>query len=173
MIGQTFLPEHWFSRMETIQTYEQDKSAMSRINAWGLALNVASARITGGGFKFWDANTFTAYDAPYPQIGWQGPHSIYFEVIGEHGYIGLFLFLGLITFIWRSCSLLQRDARRLQGLEWIERLSAAVKTSLVAYMTGGAFLELAMFDLPYSLMAIVIVTQRYLVNETNNRAAAT
>ena len=36
--------------MGTIANYEQDASAMGRINAWWTAYNVATSRITGAGF---------------------------------------------------------------------------------------------------------------------------
>ena len=49
-----FIPSHWYERMETIQTYEEDGSAMGRINAWHTAVNVANDRITSGGMGIGD-----------------------------------------------------------------------------------------------------------------------
>ncbi len=44
-----FMPDSWHQRMSTIQTYEEDKSAMGRINAWMMAVNLAKDRFLGGG----------------------------------------------------------------------------------------------------------------------------
>ena len=38
-----FLPDHWWDRMETIQNYEEDASAMGRINAWVVAWETAKS----------------------------------------------------------------------------------------------------------------------------------
>ena len=42
--------------MKTIGTYEQDASAMGRLNAWSMTINLAKHRITGGGFDIWLVN---------------------------------------------------------------------------------------------------------------------
>ena len=39
------MPDHWFERMNTIQNYQEDSSAMGRINSWTLAVNIANDRI--------------------------------------------------------------------------------------------------------------------------------
>lgn len=45
------IPDAWFDRISTIQTYQEDGSAMSRLEAWKAAWNLAIDRpITGGGF---------------------------------------------------------------------------------------------------------------------------
>jgi probable O-glycosylation ligase (exosortase A-associated) len=46
-----FMPASWEQRMFTIQTYQQDGSALGRINAWKTAFNVANDRLTGAGFN--------------------------------------------------------------------------------------------------------------------------
>ena len=53
-----FLPEQWFSRMDTIGEYQSDASAMGRINAWWMAWNLASDRFFGGGFSIYDLERF-------------------------------------------------------------------------------------------------------------------
>jgi O-antigen ligase len=44
------MPQQWYDRMSTIQTYDQDQSAIGRINAWHMAYNMAKDRPLGGGF---------------------------------------------------------------------------------------------------------------------------
>ena len=46
------MPDQWFDRMNTIQSYQEDASAMGRINAWWFAFNLANDHpITGGGLR--------------------------------------------------------------------------------------------------------------------------
>lgn len=149
-----FMPESWHQRMGTIQTYEEDGSAMGRINAWHMAANMAADRPFGGGFESFTPKMFALYAPVRDQV--HDAHSIYFEVLGEHGYVGLALFLLLGVFTWRTCSQSIKLVKRNQGEQWIADLSRMIQVSYAAYATGGAFLGLAYYDLPYMLMAMAI-----------------
>ncbi len=105
-----FLPEQWFSRMNTIGDYQSDASAMGRINAWWMAWNLASDRFFGGGFSIYDLNVFGRY-APDP-TDVHAAHSIYFQVLGEHGFVGLFLFMTLWLLVWWNAGRLRKEARK-------------------------------------------------------------
>ena len=61
-----FMPGQWEDRMGTIVDYEQDESAMGRINAWWMAYNLASDRFFGGGFWIYRRVVFQQY-APDPE----------------------------------------------------------------------------------------------------------
>jgi probable O-glycosylation ligase (exosortase A-associated) len=164
------MPDQWFERMSTIKTYEEDGSAMGRINAWWTAFNLANDRIFGGGFETWQWDVFQRY-APDPN-NVRDVHSIYFEVLGEHGYVGLFLFLLLLALTWLKCGSVIRAVKGVPDMAWARDLAAMIQVSLVAYMSAGAFLGLAYFDYPYHLIAMVVVLH-YLVGErtqlTGNR----
>lgn len=154
-----FMPESWHQRMDTIQNYEQDESAMGRINAWQYSINVASNRITGGGFQSWTPATFAIY-APNPN-NVKVAHSIYFGVLADHGWIGLFLFLLILFMAWRSNSWIIRNAREHEQLAWTVDLARMLQVSMVAYGSGGAFLSLAYFDLPWHLIAIIVLVKSH------------
>lgn len=153
------MPQQWYDRMGTIKTYEEDPSAMGRINAWHTAFNVATERVTGGGFEMLGVSTFRKY-APAPFMV-HDAHSIYFEVLGEQGFIGLglFLLLGLLAWI-RAQQVIKRCKHDFEN-KWAADLAAMVQVSLVGFATGGAFLGLAYFDLPYHLMIIVLLTAKF------------
>lgn len=157
-----FMPSTWDERMSTIQEYEQDGSAMGRINAWWLAVHMANHRPTGGGFEAYTPETFAAY-APNP-TDIHVAHSIYFSVLAEHGYIGLLLFL---TLWWKTLRIAKKLRQETQGsseYEWIFQLAGMSQVALVGYAVGGAFLSLSYFDLPYNIMIVLVVLQRWLQN---------
>lgn len=153
------MPQAWYDRMGTIETYEQDQSAMGRINAWHTAFNVASANVTGGGFEMFRPPTFRQY-APDP---WNvhDVHSIYFEVMGEHGFIGFGLFMLLAVFAWLRAQQIIRSCKNDPDKKWASDLAAMIQVSLIGYGAGGAFLGLAYFDLPYHLMIILLLTAKF------------
>jgi hypothetical protein len=96
--------------------------------------------------------------------------------LGEHGFVGLALFLGLGVSLWRACSWTIRRVRDDPDLEELEHLQRMVQVSLVAYAVSGAFLGLAYFDLFYNLLAIAVIAKiavadhRRRVDETDGAA---
>ncbi|WP_426167339.1 putative O-glycosylation ligase, exosortase A system-associated [Pseudoduganella sp. R-34] len=163
-LALVFMPEQWHSRIDTINTYEQDSSAMGRINAWKMAINLANDHpLFGGGYQIYNKFIFQLY-APNPD-DIHAAHSIYFQVLGEHGYVGLALFLLLYLVVWRNGTWVIRHAGELPELEWTIRLVRMLQVSLIGFMVGGAFLSLAYFDVPYYIMVIMVAT-RLLVQKT-------
>lgn len=163
----SIMPQQWFDRMETIENYEQDTSALGRINAWHMAFNMAKSRPLGGGFESFRSEMFAAY-APEPSRV-HDAHSIYFEVLGEHGFVGLALFLALGLMTWRTASWIIRRARGDPQSRWAADLAAMVQVSLVGYGSSGAFLGLAYFDLYYTLIAVVVLCKAVLVAQEGPR----
>lgn len=155
------MPQEYWDRINTIKTYEQDASAMGRINAWQTAFNLAKDRITGGGFETFRPPTFHQY-APDPD-NVHDVHSIYFEVMGEHGFIGfgLFVLIGLLA--WRTGSKAIRECRKDPDRKWAADLAAMTQVSMIGYATGGAFLGLAYFDYYYHLVIILVLTYQIAV----------
>jgi O-antigen ligase len=91
------------------------------------------------------------------------PHSIYFEVIGTQGFIGFGLYLLFWVLVWLQCSGIRRVTRGREDLAWAFSLASMVQVGLVGFAVGGAFLNIAFWDLPYYLFAGVAAT-RYIVD---------
>ena len=155
-----FMPSSWETRISTIQTYEADQSVQGRFLAWQTATNVAAQRITGGGFGMWTREVFATYNPEARSV--HAAHSIYFQVLGEHGAPGLALFLAIWAVTWVGAGRLRHEARGSQETQWVADLAAMVQVSLVAYAVGGAFYSLAYFDLPYDLAALVVLCRQWL-----------
>lgn len=158
-VAYQFMPEKWHARMMTIENYEEDNSAMGRINAWKMAINLTKDRpITGGGFEIYNGDMFGRY-APNPR-DIHAAHSIYFQVLGEHGYVGLVLFMLLGILVWRDSSWIVRKARGRIDLQWASDLARMIQVSMIGYAVGGAFLSLAYYDVPYNLLVVIVLTRR-------------
>ncbi|WP_432377735.1 putative O-glycosylation ligase, exosortase A system-associated [Duganella sp. P38] len=157
------MPEAWHARIDTINDYKEDTSAMGRINAWHMAFNLANHRPFGGGFEIYDPEVFALY-APDP-LAVHAAHSIYFQVLGEHGWVGLTLYLLLGVLTWRSGSWVVRQARGQPQLDWAVRLANMLQVSLCGFAVGGAFLSLAYFDVPYFIMAAMVATRLLVARE--------
>ncbi len=166
-----FIPEQWYSRMDTIETYQEDASALGRINAWYTAFYMANDNpLTGGGLRAFGPQTFAMY-APNPDAV-HDAHSIYFEVLGEMGYVGILLFLLLWFFVYREAKFVYRETRTGEGNAWMADLAKMTQVSLIAYLSGGAFLGLAFFDLPYHLMCLAVLPGVILRKQASDRGGS-
>jgi putative inorganic carbon (HCO3(-)) transporter len=158
-----FMPGTWDARMQTIDANKLDSSAEGRINAWKMAWNLAKDRPIGGGFEVITPELFARY-APNPN-DIHAAHSIYFQVLGEHGFPGLFLFVLLWWLVWRHAGRMRRLGAPGSGAGWARHLGGMIQVSLIGYLVGGAFLSLAYFDLPYDLLVLVVVAQMVLAEK--------
>jgi len=155
--------------MNSISTYEEDGSAMGRINAWKTAINIANDRpLVGGGFELYSKEVFARY-APDPEDV-HAAHSVYFQMLGEHGYIGLLIFLGLGIAAWVTARRTIALGRVNPEMQWAAHLARAFQVSLVGYAVGGMFVNIGYWDLVY--YEIVIVSAAYRLVSAAERPVA-
>jgi probable O-glycosylation ligase (exosortase A-associated) len=167
------IPDQWSNRMNTIQTYEQDGSAMGRINAWKMAWNLALDRpFTGGGFQAFTFSNFRTY-APEPD-NVHDAHSNYFEMLGEQGFIGLGLYLALIASCIIRLRFFKSRIRRNPDLQWAQHYPDMLQVSMIAYVVGGTFLGRAYFDMFYQLVGAMVILKRLVepVTVSSSKVAA-
>jgi putative inorganic carbon (hco3(-)) transporter len=158
------MPEKWMARMETIETYESDTSAMGRLNTWHMLFNLANDRpLVGGGFEPYTPRTFSRYGPDPNEV--HSAHSIYFQMLGEHGYVGLGLFLALGITCWTVSRRLIRASRDRPDLAWAGDLARAIQVSLVGFAVGGAFVNIAYWELLYYIIVVLMATSRLASSE--------
>lgn len=153
------MPGKWSQRMHTIETYQADQSAMSRLDAWRLAWRLGLARpVLGWGPQAMEDKNL--YDRYFPDSPTRNDvHSSYFQILSELGFPGLAVFVFLL--VW-SVVKLQRLGQRFRGSgqhEWVATYADMFQVSIVAYAVSGAFLELAAFDLYYQIIGFTIVLE--------------
>ena len=151
---------------------------MGRIAAWWVAWGVAKDYFFGVGFSAARPELFMAY-SPYA-IVMEGrnpvAHSIYFQVMGHHGFVGFALFIALWLSTWRVAARVRRECQAHAEAQWCGDLAAMVQVSLVGYAVGCAFLDLAYFDLPYNLMIMAVLSLAWVRSrawETGSEVAPT
>ena len=169
LVAAAIMPDAWYERMRTIETYDEDGSAIGRINAWWTAWNVANSRLFGAGFEMWHSYVFALYSPDPNNV--RDAHSIYFKVLGEHGWIGFVLFMALLAATWLKCGRIGRMTKGHPELSWARDLSAMIRVSMIGYMSAGAFLGLSYFDYIYHLVAIVVVVHQLVLNESRRQPA--
>ncbi len=155
------VPQKWIDRMTTIESYDEDNSANLRFQWWQMARRIArDLPITGGGFSvFMNPDVYARYnpEADHPR----DVHSIYFEVIGEHGYVGLVIFMALLGAAFLTASKTIFMARRHKELRWAADLARMLQVSLAGYATAGAFLTLATSHEYYQVVGLIGALEVY------------
>jgi len=99
------------------------------------------------------------------------PHSIYFEVLGTQGFIGLGLYLLFWCLVWWQCGWLRTRAKGVEELQWAHTLGSMVQVGMIGYAVGGAFLNIAFWEFPFYLFAAV-ATARHAVMKQFSTAPA-
>jgi len=169
LVGPSLMPSNWTEKMETIEAYEQDISANQRLTSWWVAYQLAKdSPILGGGFRTFTTEIYLTYIPDYIYANQQqDAHSIYFQVLAEHGFPGLALFLGLMVSTFVSLRYLVHVTRDRADQLWINDCAKMVEISLAGYAVSGAFLSMSYFDLFYHLVVITVLLKVFVA-----RAAA-
>lgn len=171
VVGAGMVTTQWKERMGTIETAEsEDASFRGRLGAWEGARNIAHDRpLTGGGFHAFQGWVWDVYFPPEGQG--HDVHSIYFEMLGEHGYPGLALFLLLLGGSFLQAERMRRRARRLGNTE-VETFAAIIEIALGAYALGGAALGKAYWDYFYDLIILLVLVRHLLPLEATAEEGA-
>ncbi|ABK43103.1 O-antigen polymerase [Magnetococcus marinus MC-1] len=173
-LSYTSMPKHWQERMDdffaisTAYELREDASMMGRLNSWVLAWELAKDRpFVGGGFNTFTAERFQTY-APVP-FERHDAHSIYFEVMAEHGFFGFALFIGMHLFAVLLGFKVKHLARGKPELDWAVTLATMLQISLLGYYVAGVFLGLAYFDLPYHLISILVMLHHIVLKHSDKK----
>jgi probable O-glycosylation ligase (exosortase A-associated) len=159
----------WMDRMVTINAPDSDSSAASRLGVWKWTYDFALDHPFGGGFDVYRVNriAFTtdenAADGSPKAIVEYGRafHSIYFEVLGEQGWVGLVIFLLIFLLSIASLRKVSRLAKRNPALAWAKDLSYALQSSLFVILACGAFIGIAFLPFLYYLSALSVSLREY------------
>lgn len=164
-----FTPESWQTRMDPDRPGALDASAQSRLNAWRFCWNLASdSPIAGGGFETFTPALFDVYAPNVRDV--HGPHSIYFGVLAEHGFVGLFLYLGLVASCFRAARRIVKQAR-IDGDYVAVHYANMFRFSLVGFLTSGAFLGRAYFDYFFTIVACIAALERIYLDRRQAESA--
>jgi len=152
----TLVPAQWYQRMSTISTYSEDESFEQRLGAWNVSTQLAIHRpLTGGGFNA------TQIDSVYNEFGnTVGPgtgraaHSIYFEVLGDHGFAGLALYVVMLIIAFLNIQDTLAQTKERPDLRWLADLTAMTQVALIGFLSAGALLSMAYYDVFIVLVAL-------------------
>lgn len=156
----------WNARISTISTDMQNEElAYVRILVWKWTLQFTSTHPFGGGFQSYIIDHVdipgTGGQPAHMQFG-RAFHSIYFEVLGEHGYPGIIIFLALAATTFITLRRLAKRARVYPELQWVVGLSDALQSGLAVFLTAGAFVGIAFQPMFWYFVSLAISLNAYM-----------
>lgn len=169
-----FVSHEWTSRMDTIGTADHDESFMGRVVAWKLSFIMAMHHpFFGGGFKslenfpIWKGLSQEFFSYPFFYTGDALPddahphaaHSVYFQVMGDHGFIGLGIYVAFVLRAFVGARKVARAAKAHLETAWIATLATMLQLCIFAFCVGGAALSFAYFDLMFAIYGLVLVLE--------------
>lgn len=173
-------PDSWFDRVSSIQTADEDLSFMNRVAAWKVSAALGLANpVFGAGFSaiqnFWiweiykDMPSFFSMDMS--QYSTLVAHSVYFQVLGDMGFIGLFLFLALLASSYFNRRSITQKIKKFDrpDLIWARDMADAIFLSLLGYMVGGAGVSLTYYEVVYILICLMSVLHTVVDSQINNK----
>jgi probable O-glycosylation ligase (exosortase A-associated) len=170
VVALASMPETWIARMHSIEEYQQDASASARLEVWHTAWVMATSRpLVGAGF-------FATYSQPVvnlfaPGAGTRAVHSIWLEVLGEHGFPTFFIWVGMSIAGAIYARRIIKRATGVPNLEWCVSLAKMTQVSMIAYLVGGSFLSLCYWDYYFTLLVAVSAVDQHVTAALGSTAA--
>jgi probable O-glycosylation ligase (exosortase A-associated) len=176
-----YISDEYTHRLDTIQTADEDSSFMTRVISWKLSLIMATRHpFFGGGFKsleyfpVWSSLSRDFFSLPWFYTGTGLPnaevaraaHSVYFQVLGEHGFVGFALYMGCLVSAFFRAGAVARRARRAGSPQWLRTLATMLQLSVFAFALGGAALSFAYVDLIFCMFGLIVVVDKRLLPAT-------
>jgi probable O-glycosylation ligase (exosortase A-associated) len=166
LIMLAYAPPEYFNRMNTMADYKNEGSAMARIIAWKTGVRMAVDNpLLGVGTGNFPVAYGTKYKPPEAINAWKTAHSIYFLVLGELGFTGIILLLGLIF-----SNILQNERVRkaiearagpkppLEVKQQVRQLNLFT-CAVIGFASAGAFLSAAYYPHIFVLTGLLIAAR--------------
>ncbi len=160
----------WVDRINTIAAPTNESSALLRLLLWSWTIKYVAANPFGGGFNSFLVDRIELPDGSV--IFGHAFESSYFEMLGEQGWVGFGLFLGVLTLAFFGLRRLARRTRRIPHLAWCADMSDALQAGMVVFMTAGAFLDVAFQPEIWYFIAMSVSLREY-VRRVEQQAAPT
>ena len=156
-----FMPAKWTDRMSTISDAANDESFMGRVDAWVINYKLAIANpITGAGLRNSYEKDIAAEVDPARAETAKAAHSIYFEILGGSGFVGLAIYLSLFATAAMTALRLKRREGDPEIAPWKPHLARYALTSLTVFAIGGASTSMEMWDGYLMIIALIAALNR-------------
>jgi probable O-glycosylation ligase (exosortase A-associated) len=137
-------------RFFSVEKYEEDDSANTRLTSWMIAIRIANENpVFGVGVRNSPLLTY-AYGA---DMEGRAIHSQYLQLAADNGYVGMLLYLGVVVYALLDSQKVIRAARHRTDPDSVRAYAAAagIQGALITFLVGATFLSCEAFEPQYYL----------------------
>jgi probable O-glycosylation ligase (exosortase A-associated) len=176
-----FMPASWYDRVGTLKDASNQTTFLTRWDAWTTSFNIAMARpLTGGGFSSSEnGEVYRHYsygksfylDPKTGETGGHAAHSIYFQTLGDHGFIGFGLYFAMLLSTLAMLRRVRKAASAIPAMAWAKDLVTMIQVSFLAFFVSGIALSMAYYDLVYLFIGIALALDQMVAEYKKNPIA--
>jgi len=177
--AKTILPDEWFGRMNTVEHAEEDGSFMHRVVVWKMCTVIAIQNpFLGEGFKaneylplwhkyydYFHILDFIETPEPHYNETIRAAHSMYFQVLAEHGFVGLFLFLLILLSAYIKVGFIKSRAKANNMDDWVFNILDKIRLAIIVYCITGSTVASAYFDFFFAVLAMIYTLDHHVVSK--------
>jgi probable O-glycosylation ligase (exosortase A-associated) len=162
LVGAPLAPDRLWNRLGSIGEQEsaetRDRSAAARLESWQTAWSIALTHpLMGAGFRaLFNADLWLRHYGP-GYMATSDAHSIYFELLEEHGFLGFGLYFAAVTSALLTLRRVRKRWRKHPEHGYISHYAEMLQLSFSAFLVSGAFLGVAYFDIFFMLLGTVAI----------------
>ena len=158
-------------RFFSVQQYQEDASAQSRLTSWSTAWKIAKDNpVTGVGLR----NTEIVAIRRYGAQQYTAVHSQYLQIAADSGFLAISFYLLILYGSWKSLRVGEKRWRKstAENEQLAYNLASGIESALLVFCVGASFLSLDVFELPYLLILLALKLPLTVPQEAATSAAA-
>jgi putative inorganic carbon (HCO3(-)) transporter len=163
-----FMPDSFFSRLHSIDEYGTDSSFQGRVTAWHVAYDYARDHFPFGA-GFYGPQLAQVFHTYFPNEAMRAAHSIYFQVLGEQGFLGLALYLLILAGGFIKAHQIARASRTNPEKAWAGELATMIQLGLLVFCLSGAALSMAYYDVFILNLAMLLSLHKQVALAASDR----
>lgn len=154
IVGLNFVPSTYSDRMATIQDYEEDSSAIGRLEIWKAAVDVwRDYPLLGVGGR----NLYLIADRYTSHV--RVTHNTFFQILSEEGLVGILLFASLMGLAVLNLSKMIKKYRPPSANEEIYHYASIARLSLFGVLVCCFFQNKAEHEFLYWPIAVLVALE--------------
>lgn len=159
--------KQFWQRQETIDNYQQEGSAMSRIYLWRGAIKMFKDHpmgVGGDGYQILAPDYVPELAEVMEEKGSKTVHNTFFLVLVEWGAVGFLIFLGFLVHVFIILGKIRRDRAKSPSYRYYVD-AMAIQMGLIGILTAGIFHNRLYSEVVYWFGAFAVALRNIQVNE--------
>jgi probable O-glycosylation ligase (exosortase A-associated) len=150
-----FMPVRFYARLGSINSYGTDESFQGRVTAWHVAYNYARDHFPFGA-GFYGPQLAQVFHTYFPNGYVRAAHSIYFQVLGEQGFVGLAIYLSILAVAFLLTVRIMKATRGDPESAWAHQLAGMIQLGLIVFCISGAALSMAYYEVFIIYLGVLV-----------------